>query len=309
MRVGSERVNSEGIRKCTVATFLLTTLFLFTPLLSAAAQTAINANKDQPLEISADKTLEWHRGDNRYIARGNVVAKQGDVTIKADQLTADYRTDQKKSTEIYRLTASGNVVISSQGNEAFGDEAVYDVDQGRAVMTGGNLRMIAPDQSVTARERFEYDVTSGRLAAIGGAKVVRGEDTLSADKVDAVFALDPKDGKRKLDHADAEGHVVITTPTDVLSGDRGTYKAASSLAIITGHVKITRGPNVLEGERAEVDLATNVSRMVGSPNAAATGSGRVRGVFYPGSGKAEVKTAPPPAAPQPAPAGRLMTEP
>ena len=112
---------------------------------------------------------------------------------------------------------------------------------------------------------------------------------LTADKVDAVFVMDQTEGKRKLDHADADGHVVITTPTDVLTGDHGTYTAGTSLAVITGHVKITRGPNVLEGERAEVDLATNVSRMIGAPDSAQTGTGRVRGVFYPGSGKTDSK--------------------
>ncbi len=70
------------------------------------------------------------------IARGNVIAKQGGAAIHCDTLTADYRQSQKSSNEIYRLTAVGHVVITSQNNMAMGDRAVYTVDDGIAVMTG-----------------------------------------------------------------------------------------------------------------------------------------------------------------------------
>lgn len=246
-----------------------------------ACSPAYAADGDQPLEITASQTLEWHRNASQYIARGDVVMKQGDVTIKADMLTADYRESKESAVEIYRLTAEGRVYIDSQGNRAQGDHAVYDVDKGTAVMTGGDLRMTTAEQTVTARDRFEYNVTDGKLSAVGNAKVIHGADTLTADAVDAVFATDPATGQRKLDRADATGRVVIKTPTEVLTGARGVYIAASNVATLSGGVKIERGPNVLEGEQAEVNLTTNVSRMVGG----AGENGRVRGVFYPGSGK------------------------
>ena len=261
-------------------------ILLCAPLLCspARAQEIPAANGNQPLEITADETLEWHRADHQYIARGNVVAKQGDVEIRADVLTADYRETASSSFDIYRLSADGNVAISSQGNVAKGDKAVYDVAAGHAVITGQKLTLTSPDQTVTARDSFEYSVTDGRLSASGDAYVVRGGDTMRADTVAAIFAQDAA-GQRKLKELTADGNVIITTPDETLRGANGRYNAGTDIAELTGSVKIERGPNVLEGERAEVNLTTNVSKMTGSP----AQGGRVRGVFYPGSATAPKK--------------------
>lgn len=252
--------------------------FLGAVWLIVAPASAQNANNNAPLEITADQTLEWHRNDQQYIARGNVLAVQGDVRIAADTLTADYRETAASSIEIYRLTATGNVIITSRGNTAYGSHAVYDVDKGLAVMTGNNLRLVSPDQTVTARDRFEYWVQAGRLAAIGNAAVTRGEDRLTAAQVSAIFQEDGS-GQRRLARLDADRNVVITTPEEILTGDNAFYLASTDTAELLGNVRITRGPNILEGERAEVNLATNVSKMYGS----AAQGGRVRGVFYPDS--------------------------
>lgn len=242
---------------------------------SVRAQTAGSA----PLEITADQTLEWHRLQHQYIARGNAVARQGDVSIAANTLTADYRDGNGSDFEIYRMTAEQNVHLSSRGNNAYGDHAIYEVDSGLAVMTGNNLRLTSPDQVVTARDRFEYHINSGRLNAIGNVRVDRAEDRIEADSMTAIFAGPPGQAQQ-LDRLEAHGNVVITTPTEVLRGERGHYDAATNRAEISGNVSISRGPNVLTGARAEVDLTTNVSRMFGSGDGQ---TGRVRGVFYPGS--------------------------
>lgn len=259
--------------------FALFCSFLLLFAAPARAQQIPVSDRDKPLEITADKTLEWRRNDTQFVATGNVIVTQGEVTIYADMLTADYREGDKSSFEIYRLTAAGHVRISSQGNTAQGDRAIYNVDRGVAVMTGEDLRMSAPDQSVTAKESFEYWTAEGKLTARGDAHAVRGQDTLSADTLAAVFA-DEGSGSRKLKTLTADGHVRITTPTETLTGESGVYEAATNIASVAGNVKIVRGPNILEGRRAEVNLTTNVSTMQGGPGA----GGRVRGVFYPGSG-------------------------
>lgn len=258
----------------------------FCSSLSIASASAYAQKEDTvPLEITADDTLEWHRDDLKFIAKGNVIAAQGDVTIKAMTLTADYRETENSSFDIYQLTADKNVVISSNAANAYGNLAVYDVDEGKAVMTGDSLRMTSPEQTVTARDSFEYFVTDGKLVANGNVHIVRGENTIDTDHAFAVFTENAA-GQRQLQRLEAIGHVVITTPTEVLRGEQGYYDAATNIAQISGNVKITRGPNVLEGEQAEVDLTTNISRMFGN-GIQNNGQGRVRGVFYPDSAKEE----------------------
>lgn len=279
----------------------MTFLFL---CLNVAPIFAQNQSTEKPLEITADQTLEWHRTDKKYIARGKAKAKQGLTQINADLLTADYRESEKSNFDIYRMTADKNVIITSQGNQAFGDKAVYELDTGIATMTGEALKMTAPDQTITARDKFEYAVNEGRLSAYGDVVIVRGEDTIKADKASAFFAQDGQAtkttssspmGGRKLERFEGEGNVVVTTPTETLTGDRGVYNAATNTAEVTGNVKITRGPNVLEGTRAEIDLTTNVSKMFGNTTTTNPTSGRVKGVFYPGSTKSESAPAPIPA--------------
>lgn len=244
------------------------------------AQENLGTKSDAPLEITADESLEWHRNEKVFIAKKNAVAHQGDTDIGAQLLTAYYREPAKGNVEVSKVTADTDVTVKSGQTVAYGQKAEYDIDSGLAVMTGDNLKMTGPDQTVTAQERFEYWVEEGRLSAIGRAKVTRLEDTVEADEVSAIFKQNEK-GQRVLDSLEANGNVVITTPTEVVTGANGVYRADTNIAELTGGVTIKRGPNVLEGEKAEVNLTTNISKMYGNGES----SGRVRGVFYPGSEK------------------------
>jgi lipopolysaccharide export system protein LptA len=252
------------------------------PLDSATATASTSAlptqsNNDKPIEITAGQTLEWHRNDNKYIARGQVEARQGDTAIYSETLTADYRSTDKSANEIYQLTAEQDVRVQNTTTTIYGQKAVYDVDKAYAVMTGDNLKMVSPDQTVTARDRMEYWSNTGEALAIGNAKVVRAEDTLNADTVKAIFKETPTG--REIDTLHALGHVVIVTPNETLTGDRGIYHSANNTAEIFGNVRIVRGQNELEGDRAEVDLTTNISKIFGGPTASAGAGDGAYAVF------------------------------
>ncbi len=274
-------------------------------------------NSAKPIEITATKTVEWLRDQKQYIARENVIVTQGAMTLKSDLLTADYREGAASSMEIWQLTAAGSVQISDLDNTAYGDNAVYDVTKGVATLTGNNLRLVSPDQTVTAQDRMEYHSNERKALAIGKAKVVRLKDTLSADTLVAYFAdgnaaapAAKKPGSDtlpgtggNLDRLEAIGNVVIKTPTETLYGNKAIYTASTNTAGLTGKVRIERDQNILEGDRAEVNLNTNISKLFGSEK---EGS-RVRGVFFPGTEKKETskapdKKAPTVIAPVPAPA-------
>jgi lipopolysaccharide export system protein LptA len=267
--------------------FLMIALFL----LSSGPVQAQTSSQDgeTPLEITATDTIEWHRNTLKYIARGSAMAKQGDVSIFAQTLTADYRENEQSSSDIYKITALEQVVISSKDSTAEGDKAVYEVDTGIALLTGNNLVMRTPEQILHARDNIEYDVNAGLLTARGQVVVNRGKDRIEAQTMSAKLIQNAQ-GKREIDTMEANGNVVITTPTETLYGNNAFYNAKTNIAQLTGNVKIKRGPNILEGEKAEVNLSTNISKMYGSPN---TG-GRVKGTFYPGSDSSEAQTKPPP---------------
>ena len=274
------------LKKAALLSLLILTAF-HKPAL--AQQSPLPQSKE-PLEVTADESLEWDRNNQIFTARKNAVAKQGDTAIKAATLTAQYRDNPATGNmEIYNMTAIDNVIIDSRDTKAFGDKAVYVLDKSLATLTGNNLRLVSPDQVITAQDRFEYWTNEGRLIAKGAAKVIRTNpdaqghnDTLEADILTATMKNNEQ-GKRVLDTLQADGEVIITTATETLYGDHGIYRAGPNTAEITGNVKIRRGPNVLTGEKATVDLNTNISKLFGG----AGSNGRVSGTFFPGSEKKE----------------------
>lgn len=252
------------------------------PFMASAQQLEDN---DTPIEISADNSLEWIQKDLQYIANGNVEVTQGTSTILCDRLVADYRENKiTGNTEIWQLTAYDNVRLKNQDSTAQGNMAVYNIDTGINTLTGGDLKLTMPDQTITASKRLEYDMNIDKAKAIGNAKIIRGQDVLSANSITANFTKD-KNGKQALKTATANGNVKIKTPDETLTGSNAIYNAANNTAEITSNVKIIRGPNTLEGARAQVNLTTNVSKMFGAPNKGK----RVKGVFFPSSKSSKPK--------------------
>lgn len=257
-----------------------TLLFAIILLLSAPAL----AQQKEPLEVTAEKSLEWHRDEKLYIARENAVAKQGTTELHGDTLTAAYvEGESTGGIDITRIDALGNVLVLSGGSKATGQKGFYDVKTGYSELTGGNLMLETPTDKVTARDKITYHSNNREMNAYGSAKAVRGDDVITSDRLIGRFIEDPKTGASKLSELEAVGNVVITTPKEVLYGENGTYNAITNTATITGNVRIQRGPSYITGARGEVDLNTNISRMFGggAPTTEGGSDGRVRGVFYP----------------------------
>lgn len=257
---------------------------------NAVAQTQLSS--DAPIEVSADKELEWDRVGKTYIARGSAKAAQGSGSLEGDVLKAYYRDQKNKAatagttgnTKIDKIEAFGHVIIKSDGNTAMGDKGIYDLISGQAVLTGNNLMLVTPRETITARDQITFNSSTNIMTADGDAKVEQGSDVLESDKVIARFKI--VNGQRVLNDMDAIGNVVITTPDEVLIGDKGHYDASTDIATVTGNVRIERGPNVLTGTRAQTNLTTRKSKVFSETPAAhneeqPAKKKRVRAIFYP----------------------------
>jgi len=211
-------------------------------------------------------------------------------------------------TEIYRLDADGHVTIKGERQTVVGDQAVYDVDQQIGIVTGNALKMTTATDMVTARDSLEwYDqkqiaVARGDAVAVRDVKVIRA-DVLTAhmtkdkpqpgagkpDKAvpaaaqakprNAAMPLGDTDESSKISRVDAQGHVLVSTQTDVGRGDYGVYNADSGIATLLGNVTVTRGPNTVRGEYAVMDLNNNVSRMMPTAGKPDSPGSRVEGLF------------------------------
>ncbi|WP_432821093.1 lipopolysaccharide transport periplasmic protein LptA [Trichloromonas sp.] len=90
-------------------------------------------SSDQPIEIASDR-LEGNDQAGNAKFSGNVVAKQGDVTIYAEELHIYY---QSGSRGIDKVIALNGVRIVQGERIATGDKAVFFNQQGKVVLSGG----------------------------------------------------------------------------------------------------------------------------------------------------------------------------
>lgn len=277
----------------------------------------------QPIEILADDGIEWHRETQRYIARGNASATQGDTSVRGDVLIAYYRSQAGGGTEIFRYEVQGNVRIATPSQNAVGDKGVYDIDTGVLVLTGKTLKLATTNEVVTARDSLEYwekkriAVARGNAVAISEERRMTG-DILTAHFVEGRAAPQPaaRSGTRnqpqarnrppppptpaaangasgqRLQRIEGFGNVHVSTATDIVRADRGVYNSDTGIAMMAGNVRITRDKNQMNGDFAEVNLKTGISKLL---TRADSGDRRVRGVFVPQKDQA--------AAPGSAPAG------
>ncbi|MGC8476364.1 MAG: LptA/OstA family protein [Acetobacteraceae bacterium] len=286
---------------CLALALLLAVL----PLGGAAAQ-GIDLSQGGPIAITASDGITWLRAQKEVIARGNARAVRQNVTVTADTLTAWYRpapgapatastdpADDQGGNQIYKLQAEGNVHIFTATDRARCDRAVYDLDQAVLVMTGNDLRLTTPNDVLTAKRDMEYWSAKHMAVARGDAVVVTKDarriqaDVLvayttpsppaatPAASVPAGPPADPAAASGKLRKVEAFGHVILQTPSDIVTGDRGVYDARTGIARLAGNVHITRGGNELAGQGAVVNMKTGIATLLAAPG------GQVKGLIVP----------------------------
>ena len=289
----------------------------------------IDLSHGGPVTVTAAGGIDWDQGAQTVTAHEDARATRGNATVTADRLVAHYRkkagapgappTPQAPApppaapasapasgspppaaagdtgnNEIYRLNAFGRVHIFTQTDQAWGDQAVYDIDQAVLVLTGGKLRLTTPQDLLTARDSMEYWSARHIAVARGDASATSADgrritaDTLVGYTVPNQPApagrkpvpakppqnTDPVAGG-KLQRVEAYGHVQVRTQTDIVTGDRGVYLPDTGLARVLGHVHITRGENQLNGAAAVVNMKTGLATLTQAPG------GRVQGLVVP----------------------------
>ena len=248
------------------------------------------AESDEPLEVTAEEGIEWYREEQIYIARGDARAVSGNTEVFADLLKAHYREAEDGGNEIHLIEAIGAVRIETPNEIVYGDQAQYILDQEVIVLRGRDLRFASRNGSdtITARDSLEYWRDREIAVARGDAQAVHEDKQINADVLVAHFKA-AEGNKQDVSQVDAEGNVTIRTPTDFVVGNKGIYYVKQELARLQGDVKITRDNNQLNGEYAEVNLATGISKLLGSVPGDAGSKGRVDALILP-KAKPKAKT-------------------
>ncbi len=154
-----------------VLTTLITALALH-----AAAAFALESDRKQPIEISADQAeLDEAKGEAHY--NGNVVLTQGSLLIKADTLTI--KADEKN--QIQRVTAVGKPAEFNQTPEEGKPPVVakaklidYYVADEKLVLQ--QEAIVVQNESTFQGSQIQYDIRNHRMqASSAGTQKNNGE--------------------------------------------------------------------------------------------------------------------------------------
>ena len=303
---------------------------------AASRAQAIDLSHGGPVNVTALGGIDWDQGAQTVTAHEDARAVRGTATVTADVLVAHYRKKAgaagaagpgaappggvQKATvttpasappgavapategdtgnnEIYRLNAEGHVHIYTQTDQAWGDHAVYDIDQSVLVLTGHGLRLTTPSDLLTARDAMEYWSAKHMAVARGDASATSNDGRRITGDVLVGYTADPNappagkgapppakkpaaaganpESPGKLQRVEAYGHVKVRTQTEIVTGDRGVYLPDTGLAHVIGNVHITRGENQLNGAAAVVNMKTGLATLTQVPGT------RVEGLVVP----------------------------
>ncbi len=158
----------------------------------------LGRNSKEPIKIDADR-LDVFDKDKKAVFSGNVVAIQGDTTIKCSVMTVLYEGGATGSAppaaapaggaggaadnNIRRVECAGPVTVPSKDQVATGDNAVFDRVATLVTLTGNAA--LSQGQNVTRGERLVDNLNTGVANVEGGrvrALLVPGEERAAGDK-------------------------------------------------------------------------------------------------------------------------------
>ncbi len=124
-------MNVKGSMLRTVYIALAILLFATPCRAEVSAKTGKTVSQE-PIRITSDR-LEADQGTRKMEFLGNVVARQGDLTIYARSIDLFYGPDNH---DIDRVEAHGDVRVVQGGRVATGQQGIFFRKEGRIVLTG-----------------------------------------------------------------------------------------------------------------------------------------------------------------------------
>jgi len=114
------------------------------PGLAAPPASAPASGNKPPIHIEADRMVSM-KADNAVLFTGNVDAKQGQMVIRAAEMTVYYLSNEEKAKlpqseerSLKKLFASGNVEIQNEGMTGTGDKMEYYEAERKMILIGNS---------------------------------------------------------------------------------------------------------------------------------------------------------------------------
>ena len=132
--------------------------------------TGFKFDNSLPLTITSNQlNVEQNVGKATFI--GNVVTKQGNLILSAEELVVEYEMKNKRMTSVMkRLIANINVTLISEEQSAEAKKMVYDMKAEKIIMTGNVL--VAEGASVSSGDKLTINLISGSRKMEGNVRTV-----------------------------------------------------------------------------------------------------------------------------------------
>ncbi len=143
-------------------------------------------NKDQPVNIKS-ASLEVHDREKKATFSGNVHLVQGDTTLVCKVLVVFYDADQGGATavksatpgptgssQIRRMEAKGNVIVTQKDQTATGELGIYDTTENTVTLTspGGGKVSVTQGPNILRSPRLVVHLDTGISHFVGGVEAL-----------------------------------------------------------------------------------------------------------------------------------------
>jgi len=115
-----------------------------------------------PIDITSD-TVEANQKQSSVTFKGNVIAKQEDITLYANTLVIYYDQENKK---LKQIIATGNVKVVQLERRATSKKATFHQDENKVVLDGEAV--VREGENVIRGEKITFYVDEERSVVEGG---------------------------------------------------------------------------------------------------------------------------------------------
>lgn len=229
-------------------------------------------DKSLPLEINAQKGMVCSQDKKRCTAFGSdkapVVAMRGTSRLACEKLVVyfkDARADSKSEDaiqqDIEKIETFGSVNFSDTkgGFKATSQYGIYRASKGQLSLQG-NPVLKEGDMTVLAGSEVIFYEQAHMAVTLGRSTLKRGDKLMQADTF-RVYFVGGQSGKLIFERLEAQGNVVISTPTEIAKANRGIYRSQTQVAELFDNVILTRKDGQLRGDYGRYDMATGKSQL------------------------------------------------
>jgi len=231
----------------------------------------------EDMNLIADNRVEWHHKKQQIVAIGNAVATRGDMQVKADKMSANYkRNSTTNKNQITQVHASGNVKMKSERADAYGNTLDYNLEKDIVILRGKPAKIKTATETITADDNITYYPQQQKAIALGNVKANNNKDQIFGDKMIAFFEQSSNNSQNmELKQVEIYGNVKIVNGETTVWADRGIYNPQTALVKLYDNIIIEQNGNRLQGDYAQSDLNKGISKILSGK----TSKQRVTGVF------------------------------